>query len=267
MKNILITGPCGYLGSYLVKEIIGLKQYNVYMLVEEINNFSQPLCKPDVVLHLASKHPSHNEGSIFDINVGATKKLASLCGKDTHFIFMSSDYVFRGNTHHPYAVDDSCEPRTDYGKSKLASEKFLMENFNKVTILRTSMLYGYYNPKRNNFIQFLVNSFKDKSRLELFTDVYCRPTHVGNICNFIFDVITTKKYGIFHACSSDYINRLDLAKEFCRVNNLDVELLWASEKSSESEWPLSINLQPSQEFLKLSTFSLEDGLKYNAKEI
>ena len=265
MKNVLVTGPCGYLGTRLVKDILELKKYNICLLVENINSFSASACKPDIIIHLASKLPSY-QGDIFNINVDAIKKLITLCNENTHFVFISSDYVFGENGHKSYSENDKRFPETEYGRSKLLCEELLTEALDKITILRTSMLYGYHNSKRNNFIQFLFNSLKNNQHIRLFTDVYCRPTHVGDLCNFIFDVIEGEKFGIFHSCSKEYINRLELAKIFCLANGFDTSLLIPSKKPLGDPWPLSLNLQPSPEFLKIAKTSLVNGLKYNISE-
>ena len=265
MKNVLITGPCGYLGTRLLENIHKLKKYNVYSLVENIDSFSNPLCKPDIVIHLASKMPSY-KGQLFDINFNATKKIASLCDENTHFIFISSDYVFKGNTHKAYSETNACDPETEYGKSKLHCERFLVENLSKVSILRTSMLYGYYNQNRNNFIQFLLSSLRNNREVELYTDVFCHPTHVDDLCEFIFYILEAERYGVFHSCSDDYKDRFELAKMFCLANDFDTSLLVPTKKPPETRWPLSLNLKPSKEFLKLAKISLENGLKYNIEE-
>ena len=266
MKNILVTGPCGYLGMHLVKRLMQLKKYNVFLLVEEINNVSSIPFRPDIILHLASKLPSH-EGDTYNINFNATKKLVSLCDDNTHFVFMSSDYVFEGNTHTSYSEKDFCVPTTEYGKSKLACENYLSQNLKKVTILRTSMLYGYNNPRRKNFVQLLFSSLENNQHVDLFTDVHCRPTHVNDLCDFIFNIMEKEKTGIFHACSEDYINRFDLALAFCLANHFNPNLLCSTTKKAGQQLPLSLNLQPSREFLKLSKTHLKDGLKYSTIEV
>ena len=76
------------------------------------------------------------------------------------------------------------------------AEDFLIKNKEKASVIRTSMLYGYYNERRNNFMQFLMKSLNANRKIELFTDVYTHPTHVDDLSSFIIDVITSKDYGI-----------------------------------------------------------------------
>ena len=85
-------------------------------------------------------------------------------------------------------------------------------------------------------------------------------------CDFIFNILETEKCGIFHSCSKDYENRFELAKMFCSVNGFDTNLLIPTRKPPETPWPLSLNLRPSKEFLKLAKISLENGLKYDIEE-
>ena len=127
------------------------------------------------------------------------------------------------------------------------------------------MLYGYYNEKRNNFIQFLLNQLADNKHVELFTDIFSHPTHVDDLSNFIIEVIKNKKLGTFHACADDFVSRFELGNLFCQVNHLNSELLVPIERANNSELPKNINLKPSHQFLEISKIPLRDGLKYDIK--
>ena len=264
MKTIMVTGANGFLGRSLLTNLIELKEFNINLLIEDITNPELQFESPDVLIHLAAKHPS-NPGDILKVNYEATKNLAALCSKDTHFIFLSTDYVFKEDNTKEYNENSKKEPETEYGVSKSLAEEHLKETLKNLTIIRTSMLYGYYNEKRNNFIQFLLKQLANNKRVELFTDIFSHPTHVDDLSNFIIEVIKNKKLGTFHACTDDFVSRFELGNLFCQVNHLNSELLVPIERANNSELPKNINLKPSHQFLEISKIPLRDGLKYDIK--
>ena len=260
MKRVMITGARGFLGKRLVKRLSETKEFDLDILTQDITDLNLHIEPSDVIIHLAAKHPS-NKGDILKVNYEATKRLGALCSSDTHFIFLSTDYVFKEENSKQYSENSKKEPETDYGISKSLAEEYLKQSLKNVTIIRTSMLYGYYNEQRNNFIQFLIKKLDSNKKIDVYTDVFTRPTHVDDLSRFIIEIIRDKKTGTFHASSEDYLSRFDLAKRFCQANNLNNELLMPVKRNSFL--PRNINMKPSNNFLKSCKISLENGLRYN----
>jgi dTDP-4-dehydrorhamnose reductase len=263
MKRVLITGAHGFLGKRLVKILSKTKEFDLDILMQDITDPHLHIEPSDILIHLAAKHPS-NKGDILKVNYEATKSLARLCSKDTHFIFLSTDYVFKEDESKQYFEDSKKEPETEYGISKSLAEEYLKQTLNNVAIIRTSMLYGYYNEQRNNFIQFLIKELGKNKKIEVFADVFSRPTHVDDLSEFIIGVIRNKTTGTFHAASKDYLSRFEIANIFCQTNNLNKDLLMPVKR--DSFMPRNINMRPSDKFIKSCTISLENGLSYNLKE-
>ena len=262
MKRVAITGAHGFLGKRLVKRLSKIKEFNVDILTQDITDPTLCIGDPDILIHLAAKHPS-NMGNILKVNYEATKSLAELCSDKTHFIFLSTDYVFKEDSVKQYSENSKKEPETEYGTSKSLAEEHLKEALGKVTIIRTSMLYGYYNERRDNFIQFLIKELCSNKKIDVFTDVFSRPTHVDDLSDFIIGIMRNEKIGTFHAASQNYLSRFEIAQRFCQVNNFNEELLIPVRR--RGFMPRNINMKPSDSFIESSTISLENGLKYNLK--
>ena len=222
-----------------MQKLLSLKRYNLYIITEDITKEIN-IPSVDVMIHLAAKKPSNNSSAdeLYKINYEGTKNVAKACSPDTHFIFLSSDY----------------------GRSKSKSENFLSMNVDKATILRTSMLYGYINWQRKNFIQFLIQNLSSNKKIDVYNDIFCRPTHVEDLSEFIIAAIERKIYGTIHACSDAYVDRYQLASLFCDVNGLDKKYLISCESPKSSYWPKHLNLLPSKVFLKNIEISLKNGL-------
>tara|TARA_R100001082_G_scaffold96158_1_gene63631 strand:- start:9065 stop:9889 length:825 start_codon:yes stop_codon:yes gene_type:complete len=268
VKTIMITGSRGFLGKWLVNKLLNMGKYNISLLSEDLTNPNLTFESPDILIHLAAKHPSDKDLN-YEVNYESTKRVAKLCSNNTHFIFLSTDYVFKESNIKEYEEYSEKQPETIYGLSKSLAEDYLLENKEKSSIIRTSMLYGYYNDKRNNFMKFLMKNLNTNTKIELYTDVYTHPTHVDDLSNFIVDVVENKNYGIFHACSQEFVNRYELAQTFCEFNGYDSDLLIpiTRENDETAKMPKNINLKPSKRFLQICKIPLHQGIKHNVKEL
>ena len=267
---VYITGAGGYLGSSIIKKFLYERDYNLLISFDDINETINDGIKADVVIHLAAKLPSFkgDPNIILETNLEATKKIVETrCKEGAHFIFLSTDYVFKSDENVVHYENDIREPETVYGESKALAEDYLL-NQNKldVTILRPSMLYGYNHPKRTNFFKFLHDKVSNNEEVELFTDVYSRPTHVQDVNYFIDKVIKERLTGVIHACGADYVNRYDLGKLFCESNGFNSDLLVKTQMPKDGRWPSALNLGPSTIFIDSLTTTLKEGIAKCLKE-
>ena len=169
MKNILITGGGGYVGSNLTKELL-LDGYNVTVLdtfwfgnylkrhknlkilKKDIRMVSDRDIKNiDCIMHLASiaNDPAAelNAKLTWDVNVLATYKLITLAinQKVKKFIFASSGSVYGIKKEKKVTEDLSLKPISEYNKSKMIGERVLLSYKKKIdlTILRPATVCGY----------------------------------------------------------------------------------------------------------------------------
>mgnify|MGYP003656589392 CR=1 FL=1 len=221
-KTILITGSGGYLGQVVTRDLIKSRKYNVHLVFEDINN------EDSLNQHL-----------------------------------LSTECVFDSDPGTPRNIGDPRIPKTIYGKSKVLAENFLLEkcDSNNISILRTSMLYGYDDSKRKNFLRFLHEHLKNKIEVEVYTDVYTHPTHVSDLSAFIMNTIAHRSTGIVHACAEDYVNRYELSKMFCDSHGYSRDLLIPTTQPLAGRLPRQLNLEPSDIFTKQAKFTLEGGIK------
>jgi len=258
-KTVLITGATGYFGQVLLRDLVKSRKYNIHLLLEDINDYQSVnrhfslFSNVDAVVHLAALLPSYkgSEQDIIQTNYLATRNLASLCG-NTHFIFLSTESVFKSDPNIAWDINDMKNPETTYGISKDAAEDFLLKEsgLSDVTILRTSMLYGYDQPKRKNFLRFLYECMENKTEVEVFTDVYNRPTHVNDLSVFILDIIEKKLTGIIHAAAEAYVSRYELGKIFCDAHGYSRDLLIPVTQPIGGRMHKQLNLKPSERFTR-----------------
>lgn len=258
---IYITGAGGYLGSALLQKLLQQRKYNILTTFDDINEIKEDGVKADIIIHLAAKlhSPTVDVDDMMNTNFEAVKKVVETKSKKKcHVVFLSSDYVFKGDGIPKYE-HSLCEPETIYGRTKLLAEEYLLNNADiDTTILRTSMLYGYKHSRRVNFFQFLNDKLSKGEKIELFTNVFSSPTYVEDLSNFIIKAIEEKMMGVMHACGNSYINRYDLGKLYCSVNNFDPDLL-APVEMFDNRIPLAPHIVANPAFASSAT-SLEQGI-------
>ena len=172
MSNILITGATGFIVGFIVDEALR-RNMNVWValrksssrqwltderihflevnltseedLVEKMRNLQF-----DYVVHAAGVTKCLHKEDFHRINVGGTKSLVNallqLEMPLKKFVYLSSLSVFGPiREEQPYTEiteNDKPAPNTEYGKSKLEAERFLMESELPIVILRPTGVYG-----------------------------------------------------------------------------------------------------------------------------
>jgi dTDP-4-dehydrorhamnose reductase len=87
------------------------------------------------------------------LNAEAVALLAKLSKeKGNKLIHFSTDYVFDGEKE-AYGEEDERAPLSEYGRSKEAGERFLMEHYPEALLIRTSWLFG---KEGNDFVKTMI---------------------------------------------------------------------------------------------------------------
>ena len=264
--SILLTGAAGYVGSYIQPMLSAIGRRRVDVFEGDITAPDLELPEADVVIHLAGRLNSFAgaESEIERINHQGTKNLARHCRPDTHFVFLSSDQVFASDPDRTYVEADAVAPETVYGRSKAAAEAFLLANLERVTILRTAVLYGYSHPRRRNTIEFIESKLRASETIDLFSDVFGCPTYIGDLAACIERAVADGVYGIHHACGGEFVSRCDIAEALCASRGYPRELIRPVPRPASSNIPRFIHLRQSQVMSDLLTTRLADYLALSA---
>lgn len=95
------------------------------------------------------------------------KKLGALV------IHYSTDYVFDGTKQGAYTEDDTPNPQSIYGKTKLAGEQALQQSGADHLIFRTSWVFGAHG---GNFAKTMLRLAAEREALKIVADQYGAPT-------------------------------------------------------------------------------------------
>lgn len=166
MKNILITGGCGHIGSQLFRSIEGnitvvdnflmnryCSLFNVDRPIKFIDKCiseitTEELKKIDIVIHLAAitnaEKSFTNRGETEHINTLLTSEFINRCDKaGCRFIFPSSTSVYGVSADVVHEDDDSfLNPQSPYAETKIKIEKRLSTYKSGHIILRLGTIFG-----------------------------------------------------------------------------------------------------------------------------
>jgi len=224
MKNIVVTGGAGYLGSTLVK-ILLRNGYHVCVFdnllhggesllgfwdewgfdfirgdILDEDKVSYAIRQCDAVVHLASivgdPACSRVENS-HEINVEGSKNVIRACKKSKvgRLIFASTCSNYGNSGFEKNVVDESSpvKPISSYARDKVEIEKLVLSSGVPSTVLRFSTLFG---PSARMRFDLTVNEFvRDaflKKSLEVFSPTSKRPyVHVFDAARAIVEILTS----------------------------------------------------------------------------
>lgn len=168
--KILVTGSSGFIGTFLVRELVrdGYQVIGMDMHAPEEKELNYEFIRGDIlmipdimraakgvdaIINLAAKH--HDFGvsreEFFAVNGQGTKNILDCASQlgIKKFIFYSTVAVY-GN-HEPYPNEDTAtRPVNVYGKSKLEGERFIRDwaskdGGNQAVIIRPTVVFGPEN--------------------------------------------------------------------------------------------------------------------------
>ncbi len=216
--KIVVTGANGQLG----REIAGRYGDQHQLVLTDVDNLDitdyeavrefLTAIKPAAVIHCAAYTnvdgaESDREGA-FRVNAAGTRNLAAGC-RDlaARMVYISTDYVFDGETDRPYRENDVPHPLNVYGTTKLQGENFVREIAPRHYILRTAWLYG----EGKNFVRTMLKLARERDSLQVVNDQIGTPTYTKDLATAIFKLLAADAYGTYHASNNGAASWYDFA--------------------------------------------------------
>ena len=144
------------------------------------------------------------------LNTYAPRDLAIVAKEiGADYITYSTDFVFDGKKKVPYTEENIPNPLSVYGKSKYEGEKEVFKVKPDSFVVRTSWLFGIAN---NNFNKQVINWSKSKDELSIVDDQISSPTYSKDLAYYSWELIKTKKYGLYHLSNGGEASKYNQGK-------------------------------------------------------
>lgn len=233
MKNILVTGANGQLGSE-IQNIQG-KTKNYFFTdasdldITDRQAISDFVKKNNIQIVVNCAGYTNVDKAEDDIQTAnlinniAVGYLAEVCKENNaSLIHISTDYVFGGTKNTPYSETDPTEPLGIYGRTKLEGEKAIQNADIDYLIIRTSWLYSL--SFGHNFVKTIQRLSSERNELKVVFDQVGTPTNARDLAAFIVHIIEKdlyKKREVYHFSNEGVCSWFDFATEIVRMSGND----------------------------------------------
>lgn len=250
MKTILITGSNGLLGQKIIHAL--LKRNDVKIVATSVGE-NRLLTKegyryqslditdkseveaiikkfqPNVLINTAAMTNvdlcETKRDECWALNVDAVKymvdAIASYSPK-THFIHLSTDFIFDGMKGSEYVETDIPNPLSYYALSKYESEKIVEKSNIKWAIARTIIIYGIAdNMSRSNLVLWAKDALTKGQKINVIDDQFRSPTLAEDLADGCILIADKGATGIFHLSGPATFSIADLVYQVADFWKLD----------------------------------------------
>ncbi len=293
----LITGSNGLLGQKLVDS---LKNYNYTIIATSLGVNKNPNTdfytyqslditkkddvesviqkySPDVIFNTAAMTNvdlCEDEKNKCDyVNTHSVSFLADAALKEnSHLIHISTDFVFDGKKE-IYHEDDIPNPLSYYGKSKLNSEKILINHSCKWSILRTILIYGVgENLEKNNIVVWAKHQLEQGNTISIIDDEYRALTFADDLAEACVRTAQNKVYGLMNICGKEIMSIFEIVERIAKFYNFDTSLInriQSKQLNQKAKRPpkTSFDLTKAKNKINYSPKLFEESLKIIEKQL
>ncbi|CAB4665547.1 unannotated protein [freshwater metagenome] len=283
--RVLVTGGNGQLGSALV-DLLSARAADVALGIDlpDIDIAAPDSVRevfaqfaPDVVINCAAwtavDAAEEHEADALKVNGEGPRVLAEACKvAGAWLVQISTDYVFAGDANTPYAEDARPDPKTAYGRTKLAGEIAVQEVLPGAHYLvRTAWLYGLQG---NNFVKTMLGLESVRDNVSVVDDQRGQPTYAGDLAKQILLLLDARPpAGTFHATNSGATTWFELTRAIFENIGADPQRVLATDSASfvrpaprpaysvlgQDKWE-SVGLTPMREWRAALTAAFADGI-------
>jgi len=206
----LITGSYGQLGTDLQAVLAATPEDVVRAVDLDVLDITDAAAvdraiaefAPDVLVNAAAftavDAAEENEALAFRVNATGPAVLAAAMARNGgRLVHVSTDYVFAGEGTRPYEVDDAPDPRSAYGRTKLAGERAVRELLPDASyVVRTAWVYGGTGA---NFVKTMVRLEDERESVSVVDDQRGSPTWSADLARALVELARSSATpGVYH---------------------------------------------------------------------
>ena len=238
----VVIGATGQLGSDLVRTfdgagtLIPLTHQQIDILDAASAAATLVALRPTHVINTAAwnlvDRAEDEPRAAFAINGEAVGTLAAVCERiGATLVHFSTDYVFDGAKRAPYVEDDTPNPLSAYGESKLAGERLARERCARAIVVRVAALFGTARSSGKggtNFVETMLRAAAAGRTLRVVTDQVTTPSYTVDVARSVWRLLAEASPGIYHVTGDGETTWYEFAREIFRREGLTPALTGVS---------------------------------------
>jgi dTDP-4-dehydrorhamnose reductase len=218
--KIAIIGAKGMLGRTLC-QVLGQEHQILAWDIDEINITDRPKtlellaeAQPELILNSAAfvnvERCETEPDQAWRVNAVGAQNLALAAQRvGSALLYISTDYVFDGDTDSDYDETAQPNPINQYGRSKLAGEMLCSHICPRTYIVRTAWLFGH---APNNYVERVLKAAESEGVVRMPIDQIESPTYTVHLAEAVSHLIATGAYGCYHITSRGACTRAGFAQ-------------------------------------------------------
>lgn len=218
--HIAVIGAKGMLGQELCRVLAARHHVTAWDVEEvDITDRASTLEKlsslaADLILNSAAfvdvDRCETEADKAWQVNAVGAQNLALAAQRGgSELLYISTDYVFDGETDEDYDEVSPTRPINHYGRSKLAGELFSQRICPRTFVVRTSWLIGHH-PK--GYVERVLQTARRDGVVRMAPDQIESPTYTTDLAEAISHLINTGAYGCYDVTSLGACTRVEFAK-------------------------------------------------------
>jgi len=220
--KILVTGASGSLGYAISKlltvadvhEVVGT--YFSNQRTGCANSRQLDLCdngavlavvtevQPDVVINAAVSDASADITQT--IALSAKNIIDAANDVNALLVGFSTDLIFDGSNA-PYPEDATPSPWNDYGRAKAAADQLHLSSTNRLTLVRTSLIYDF--TKKSRQVGWMIKKIEVGEKVPLFVDEVRQPIWGWNLADAVIELAGKQAMGVINVAGPESLSRYE----------------------------------------------------------
>ena len=238
--KVAVFGSSGFLGSnlsfFLGKkaglELVGISRTQTrffpdfveYKDLESLERDLQTL-DPKVLINCAAmtshEMASSNPESARQVNSILAGDIAGVASRlGIRFCQISTDAVYSGTSAELNKEEDSLEPQTAYGISKLLGEQLVADACPDALVIRTNF-FGWSRDGQVGVLDFFYNRLSNAEETVGFADYRVSSLYVGDLADVLNDLLVNSVSGVFNVSAREPISKYEFGVAVAETFGLD----------------------------------------------
>jgi dTDP-4-dehydrorhamnose reductase len=233
--NVVVTGAAGQLGVASVQawraaghEVTGLTRSDLDLTCADDVRRVLGALRPALLLNCAADNrvdaAETDPLPPLAVNAWAVGRLARVAAElDATFVHYSTDFVFDGQTTRPYTEDDSPNPKSVYGMTKLLGE-MLATDAPRHFVLRVESLFG--GDTARSSIDRMWQAMASGQTVAAFSDRVVSPSLVDDVTAATQALVEQRApAGLYHCVNSGHATWFDVVNHLRQLGGFPERLL------------------------------------------